>query len=212
MALSITDKTNVEAPNAKYPYGQIKDESVSGANDGTPISRAVYGDFHQFFAKLMDEAGITANSLPDNEDNGYQLFDAFKQWIIKLGQDELTDKYNPMYLSNGLRTGNIAIKNHVEEIGDWNMDATSLSPILNPVDYTKIRSISCVIRSDDNQTYYSDNYRGSTGTPTSEPELWFTNLSSGGFRVVRKNGGAFDSTFYNSTGFNRGWVFITYEA
>lgn len=72
MAIALSTKTNVEAPSVDYPYGSIKDNT--GLNDGTPVNRAVYTDMHQFFQRLLDQAGITANGLPDNATNTYQLF------------------------------------------------------------------------------------------------------------------------------------------
>lgn len=76
MAIKLENKTNVSAPDATYPYGNIKDNS--GANDGTPLSTIVHADFHQFFAKLLDEAEgttwLTANGLPENDVNGFQYY------------------------------------------------------------------------------------------------------------------------------------------
>lgn len=72
MAIKLENKANVEAPSVAYPYGSIKDNS--GLNDGTPVNRAVYSDFHQFFARMLDQGGIVANGLVDNATNGYQYF------------------------------------------------------------------------------------------------------------------------------------------
>jgi len=74
MAIKLSDKPNVTAPGGAYSYGDIKDNS--GSNDGTPVNRLCYGDFHQFFEKLMAEAGVVHNGLPDNDTNTYQLFQA----------------------------------------------------------------------------------------------------------------------------------------
>lgn len=78
MAIPLENKGNVEAPNVTYPFGNIRDDS--GANDGTPVNTDVYGDFHQFFAKLSSEAGINLNGLPDNEVNGFQYFEALNKF------------------------------------------------------------------------------------------------------------------------------------
>jgi hypothetical protein len=48
------------------------------------VDKQVYADKHQFFAWLMDKAGVTPNSLPDNLTNGFQLGEAL---LI------LTDRY-----------------------------------------------------------------------------------------------------------------------
>jgi len=75
----LEDKNNVEAPSGAYPFGSIKDDT--GINDGTPVDRTVYSDIHQFFSKLFDVSVYTSNGLPDNETNGFQLFNALTSRI-----------------------------------------------------------------------------------------------------------------------------------
>jgi hypothetical protein len=74
MAISLGNKPNIDAPTSDYPYGDIRDDS--GSNDGTPVSKQVYADFHQFFARLLALSGLTPNELPDNATNTFQLYDA----------------------------------------------------------------------------------------------------------------------------------------
>jgi hypothetical protein len=73
--IRLESKPDVTPPATPYPYGRIKDRV--GAVPGTPVTEEVYGDFHQFFEKLMALAGVTGNDLPDNDTNGYQLMEAF---------------------------------------------------------------------------------------------------------------------------------------
>lgn len=74
MAIKLEDKLNTIPPDVTYPFGDIKDDP--GDDTGTPVNRAVYADHHQFFAKLLDNSGIVINDLPDDDVNGFQLFDA----------------------------------------------------------------------------------------------------------------------------------------
>ncbi len=76
MAHQLKNKQNVTAPNSTFPFGDIKDNP--GNNTGTPYNRAVYGDFHQFFAKSLADSGITPNDLDENAVNGFQYFNALK--------------------------------------------------------------------------------------------------------------------------------------
>lgn len=76
MAIKLENKQNVDAPTGTYPYGNIKNET--GLNDGTPVDVNTYADFHQFFAKLLDESNLTPNGLPENAINGFQYFDALQ--------------------------------------------------------------------------------------------------------------------------------------
>ena len=71
----IQDKTNVVAPNATYPYGNMKDNT--GSNDGTPADTEFMVDMLQLSERMLAESGITANGLPDNDVNGFQLYEAF---------------------------------------------------------------------------------------------------------------------------------------
>jgi hypothetical protein len=79
---------NVEAPTGDYPYGDLKNNT--GSNDGTPVNRDLLTDLVQFAQKLADEAGITINDVPDNETDGWQLYEAFRK---------LTKPYKVAYLS-----------------------------------------------------------------------------------------------------------------
>jgi hypothetical protein len=75
--IKLEDKTNVIAPTVEYPYGSIKDNT--GASNGTPVNRELFSDGMQLFEKMMAESGITANGLPDNFTNGFQLYLAFRK-------------------------------------------------------------------------------------------------------------------------------------
>lgn len=68
--------TNVEAPSAEYPFGNVKDNT--GTGNGTPVNRNTMSDIWQFFAKLASEAGITPNDVFDNEYDGFQTWEAFR--------------------------------------------------------------------------------------------------------------------------------------
>lgn len=76
MALEIVDFVRYTAPSGTYPYGNIKD-NTAGMNDGTGVSVLTNGDIHQFFQRLLQTSGITINNLPDNLDNGFQLFESY---------------------------------------------------------------------------------------------------------------------------------------
>lgn len=88
---------NVDPADSDYPYGRIRDISAAGASDGTPVYEKLLGDQSQFWMKLMDEAGVTPNDLPDNEYNGYQLFEALELLVPDLayrGNTVYTDGNN----------------------------------------------------------------------------------------------------------------------
>jgi len=74
MAIGIANYPNIEPASADYPNGYIKD-----APSGTPVNVLTNGDIQILFDKLCRVAGVTPNGLPDNETNGYQLFEALQK-------------------------------------------------------------------------------------------------------------------------------------
>jgi len=76
MATGIENYPNISASDSNYPDGNIKDKTVS--LPGTPVNKLVYADMHQTLAKILREAHITANGLPDSEYNGYQYYTAMQ--------------------------------------------------------------------------------------------------------------------------------------
>jgi hypothetical protein len=59
--------SRVNAGTAAYPQGSAKDETSSGAKDGTPAMQAsVWTDIWGFLQKLLSVAGITPSGDPDD--------------------------------------------------------------------------------------------------------------------------------------------------
>lgn len=88
----LVDKVNVNPANPVYPYGQFRDDPGDGT--GTPVSVEFFTDIVQTFEKIFAESGMTANGVPDNQSNGWQLFEAmkttlipFKDWIGSVSYD-----------------------------------------------------------------------------------------------------------------------------
>jgi hypothetical protein len=82
MAIKTVSKANTDAPDADYPYGNVRDKAPGIA--GTPMNTALIGDALQFFERMMGQAGITPNDLPDNVTNTFQLYDALLATINAL--------------------------------------------------------------------------------------------------------------------------------
>lgn len=114
MARDLELKTNVVPPSGDYPDGRIQNDDGSG--NGTPVTEAVYGDFHQFFAKLLRDAGIAANNLPDNTTNEFQLNDALNL-SVKLFDNEFGWETASITLAPGWTT-NATYPLEVRKIGN----------------------------------------------------------------------------------------------
>ena len=117
----LQNKVNVNAPDANYQYGSMRDDT--GSNDGTPADTDFMGDYTQFFERLFDQSGLTANGLPDNDTNGYQLYEALRTLF--------------------------PLREVVVPIGPWNMDASvSVSVNIPGINFANIRGMSAVVLDD----------------------------------------------------------------
>jgi hypothetical protein len=114
-------------------------------------------------------------------------------------------------LAGGADIGNsgTTLKVKVVNIGDWNMDSTTAVSIAHGItDFKKIRSMTAIIRDDADTTYYNiDGVEDATGDSFGGINL----ASSANISLRRHTGGVFDSTNFNSTSYNRGWITIWYE-
>jgi hypothetical protein len=94
MAIGIVNYPNRDTSDlTAYPNGQIKNDP-----SGTPVNVLTNGDVQIFFDKLLRISGLTANGLPDNETNGYQLITALQHaarpydaYVIALSQSGSAD-------------------------------------------------------------------------------------------------------------------------
>jgi len=95
---ALRTKANVVPPDSDYPFGRIKDDD--GSKNGTPVNESVCGDSFQFFEKLMLDAQLAMNGLPENVYSGFQLNQAlgilFKMFAVNigLGGKDVGDGYN----------------------------------------------------------------------------------------------------------------------
>lgn len=99
------------------------------------------------------------------------------------------------------------------DIGDWNMDTTLAVGVSHGLTASKIRTLQVVIRGDVG-SIFDDSH-----IPLDFSDL--TNVPDGSFRVGpnpdeavialnRRAGGIFDSSLFNATSYNRGWITIGY--
>ncbi len=84
MAIKIYEKFAPRANPADgdYPHGSIKNESVPGAKDGTPLDAVWANDYAGFDAALLAAAGITPSGNPDTV-SASQRLDAINALILK---------------------------------------------------------------------------------------------------------------------------------
>jgi hypothetical protein len=106
--------------------------------------------------------------------------------------------------------GGNALQCKVIEIGDWNMDSTTdvnVAHGLSGGTYQKIRSISVIIRDDNDVGYYP---LMSVASEANVVGGGATSFGATNIVLTRDTGGVFDAVGFDSTSFNRGWITIWY--
>jgi len=105
---------------------------------------------------------------------------------------------------------NAELKVKVIEIGDWNMDATPSVEIAHGLTLANIRTISVLIRNDDDIicSSFGDTFNDAGAT------YQYTRVDATNVKLNRSAGGYFDSASYDVMGDdgNRGWITIIYQA
>lgn len=104
--------------------------------------------------------------------------------------------------------GKIASLNtKIIEIGDWNMDLNTAAPSIPAHNLTlaSIRNISVLIRNDSSETQRSYDLASHTKGLTTYIRADATNIY-----LARDVSGFFDSTAFDETSYNRGWITIQY--
>lgn len=103
-----------------------------------------------------------------------------------------------------LETKIAGLNTKVIDIGDWDMDANNSVSVAHGLTLSKIRSVSVLIRQDLDVAFYDIYHSGGTvGTGTSGITVDSTNIT-----INRTLSGFFDSTGFNATSFNRGWITV----
>ena len=103
----------------------------------------------------------------------------------------------------------VPLKKKIIDIGDWNMDTTTTVLVAHGLTATQsaaIRSVSVIIRDDGSTT---TNPIGITSL--SLPQGGIVSVDTNNVQLERLAGGIFDSTSFDATSFNRGWITIEYE-
>lgn len=91
------------------------------------------------------------------------------------------------------------------DIGDWNMDTTTSVNVAHGLVYANIRTISALIRNDADTAVNDFMHRQSVETSNHFMRADATNIS-----LSRSAVSIFDSTTYDSTSYNRGWITVGY--
>ena len=113
------------------------------------------------------------------------------------------DSSNPTI--NGSVLSTLVLNTKILEIGDWDMDATTGVTVAHGLTLANIMEISAVIRTDAATAHISfiddDALAGGVNALWADATL---------IHINRTTGGRYDSTAYNQTSFNRGFIVVKY--
>ena len=98
------------APTTDYPLGSIKNDSVPGADDGTPLEKDWGNNVEGFHQALMAEAALTASGTPDTAQVS-QLLDALKIVAASVVKTQMASVFYPVgtYYGNDSNPTNPAV-------------------------------------------------------------------------------------------------------
>jgi len=116
-------------------------------------------------------------------------------------------KHNSNVRFNSIRTDNTYLKQKILSIGTWNMDANYYTSIAHGLSQSKIRSVTAIVRNDTTLNYRFGPLEGTKYNGTLGGRCYALGST---IWLERVTGGLFDTTEYDSTTINRGYVLITY--
>lgn len=119
----------------------------------------------------------------------------------------------PGTLNDVITSSFAGLKQKVVEIGDWDMDTNSLpvSTLTHGLTLANIRSVEAYIRADVGASPASAVYPLSYAiTGSANDAGGAVNAQTTNIGISRRASAFFDSTGFNDTSYNRGWVIISY--
>lgn len=216
-AISTVVSTNLTASRAV-----VSDPSGKIAVSGTTSTELGYvgGVTSAIQTQLNSKLNLSGGTLTGNLFTKSIQLDSNENLVlqgagtISMGSGQVTTLGGGQFLGGIATESGQFIFTRVVAIGDWNMQFSASGSVAKTVahgvgDYKKIRSVSVTIRDDADSTYIPLNVTDSTGVPYGGVNGYDgTNIT-----LTQTNPNfLFNTTDYNATSYNRGWVTITYES
>jgi len=156
--------------------------------------------------QFNDSIPAVANQITEDvadiaETLGY-IKDVFQN-IVKTWNNTVATTIYVNKFQDMTTAGNVCLL-AVVDIGDWNMDTFDNLAVAHDLIATKIRHVTAIIRNDAATAYYPLPYKST--------DAYISNYDATSVNFLRAGAGTFDSTDFNSTSFNRGWIYIWYVA
>lgn len=213
---AIAAGSKVEIGDALFEFAS--DESITGWS-GIAVSSDVYIHLTVSGSSVTASFSITAPTWDDAKQGWYSGAVRVVGGLYKDGSGNYALKW--LYPADPgdpinqemLRSSNTRplLKKELD-IGDWNMDSTPQINVAHGLVLTKIKSVCGTIRNDADSSHYqipSPKYTDGTGD---EMGLWVASVNSTNVVLYRQNTTQWDSNYFDSTSYNRGWLTIEFRA
>ena len=123
----------------------------------------------------------------------------------------------PVYqvLESGYTTkfDDYGLRRKTVEMGDWNMDSTHFLKVDHGLTYSDTwkgtRHSEFTIRDDADTVYYGSKHSSSLNM--TQVDIAVSGITSKKVVMIRRTSSGFDSSDFDSTNYNRGWVTLWYE-
>ncbi len=184
-------------------------ENLDGANENLSVDLKLTADVVPETTSAID-LGTVTKQFKDAQFSGTLTVDTAFSGAAFLDEDDLISDSNTKAASQqsikayiDLKTGGLNTK--IIDIGDWDMDATLSVSIPHGLTYSKIRSVKALIRNDADSAVYDFSSVNNAVTETAGNFVYATVTD---VAITRATTGFFDSTGFDSTSYNRGWIVI----
>lgn len=182
--------------------------AVKIKDNQTVVGQYINSDIVEFFQKLLQQGGIPANNLYDNNVNGHQFIEALYSAIY-------AHSLYPTFLNplTGILKGK-SIK--IIPIGSWGIHdidestlTKSVSHGLKSSEWKTITNIDVILRNDEYTSIFPINTPPGGGS-SMMPQGGVARITSSVITLEVLGGGFFDCNDFSSTVMNRGYISIEY--
>lgn len=175
--------------------------ALGATNAGATRLNAASGQTISLRVNNSEVASISSTGFGATRFSSIELGDASDTTLARSAAGVITVE------GGYIPSGDTAVKYKVVNIGDWNMDSTGAVNIAHGLTLSTIRSVRAVIQDDAGTQFYPVPPDASSSLPVYIGYMTGTNVVLG-----RLASGFFDSTDFNATSYNRGWIIIEYTA
>ena len=203
--LSTYDASYTNTSNSTGPFRSSVSSNVN-SRDVMALGRRNYVGSGSSGVIVGDDNTIGGNSTGVNVTGNNNTVSSGLENVTIVGDNQTVTESNTSIINGNTLNSTTALANERVfqelEIGDWDMFATTIISVTHGLsidEFESLRDLTVTIKDDPNTTYHSG--------PSVDISL---KVNTSGIVLTRTVGGVFDTTNFDSTSFNRGFITFTY--